>query len=235
MELRSFWAWSAITMAGASSACAPSQFTTVTLYDTPHAFVRLEADPTVDKNSTRSQPLTIPPDRIAAVLHGVIIEAPLTRMPLYDDLSIPRRHRAFDEHLISFLAPLLALGLEQATPEEVVTFYFSKDLSAVTREVTSGGLFVQGEELHLVLANCRSHTRYMADYGAAEMNDDRLTPMRSLAPQEGRLSFDPPEALRPPSSGLMTKLVQPRTRELIVSYRQLTPYPLDTAADAPAR
>ncbi|HMU55045.1 MAG TPA: hypothetical protein PKA61_08560, partial [Nitrospira sp.] len=218
--------WLAWSILLALSACSARQFTTVTLYDSPHSFVRLEADPTVDSNGAHSHPVRLTPEQVAAVLRGVIVEEPITRMPLYDDLSVPRRHHAFDDRLTAFLAPLLALGLERATPEEVVTFYFSKQLSGVTREVTSGGLFVHGEDLHVILANHRSHTNYMADYGAASTTDDRLTPMKSLAPQQGRLAFEPPSALRPSQAGIWSKFFQADKRELIVAYKELTPAPL---------
>jgi hypothetical protein len=169
----------------------------------------------------------VSPNQIAAVLNGITIDEPITRMPIYDDTSIPRHHRAFDENMIAFLAPLLSLGLGQATSEEVITFYLSKDRSGGRREVTSGGLFVEGEELHLLLANYRSPTNYMADFGAAETNDDRLTPMRSMAPQQGRLGFEPSGALRAPMSSGLSRLFQTQERELIVAFKQLTPYPLN--------
>lgn len=218
--------WLALSILLALSACSARQFTTVTLYDSPHSFVRLEADPTVASDRAHSHPVRLTPEQVAAVLGGIIVEEPITRMPLYDDLSIPRRHHAFDDRLTAFLAPLLALGLERATSEEVITFYFSKQLSGVTREVTSGGLFVQGEEMHVILANHRSHTNYMADFGAAPTTDDRLTPMKSLAPQQGRLGFEPRNALRPSQAGIWSKFFQADKRELIVAYKELPPVPL---------
>jgi len=217
--------WLALSILLALSACSARQFTTVTLYDSPHSFVRLEADPTADSDGAHSHPVRVTPEQIASVLQGIMIEEPITRMPLYDDLSVPRRHRAFDERLVAFLAPLLALGLERATSEEVVTFYFSTQLSGVTREVTSGGIFVHGEEMHVILANHRSHTNYMADYGTASTTDDRLTPMRSIAPQQGRLGFEPPSARRPSQSGVWSKFFQVDKRELIVAYKEINPTP----------
>ena len=212
------------------AACSPRQFTTVTLYDTPHAFVRLEADRTVEKGTEHRHPVNLSPEQMAAVLGGVMIEEPLAKMPIYDEMGGPRRHRVFDENLVAFFAPLLTLGLSQATPEEVVTFYISKDLSGGTREVTSGGLFVQDEErLHLILGNYRSHTHYMADVGMVETTDDRLTPLVPLAPQRGRLGFEPQSAGTLATSGWL-RLVERDRRELIVHYKQLTPRPLSQAS-----
>ena len=207
-------------------ACGPSQFATVTIYETPARYVRLEFDRTVKKGAEHSHPISLTPEQVAAVLGGVKIMEPLAKFPIYDDTSVPRVHPAFTDKEIAFFAPLLAQALGKAMPEEVVTFYQTRDLSALSREVTSGGLFVQGDELHLVLANYRSHTHYMADMGVAETSDDRLTPMESLAPQGGRIDFEPNSAKRERPVGGLEKLFQWDHRELAVLYKQLPPRPL---------
>ena len=168
---------------------------------------------------------------MATVLRGIMIQEPLTRLPFYDDLSIPRRHRAFSEEAVAFWAPLLRLGLNKATPEEVVTFYQSKQLAFMKREVTSGGLFLDGEKLHVVLSNYRSETSSTADSGMADNQDDRLTPLRSLAPQKGILHFEPREfQVRPDDDGLAA-LFQWDKRELII---QLDRVPVKSTASPPS-
>jgi hypothetical protein len=211
--------------AGLIEACSPRQFTTVTIYDTPDAYVRLEFDRTVKKGTEHSHPVSLKPEQIAAVLAGVRIEEPipLVRGDILQRDPVPPIHPTFTDKDIAFFSPLLALALSKATSEEVVTFYHTRPISAITREVTSGGIFVRGDELHLILANYRSHTRYMADYGAAETGDDRLTPMESLAPQNGRLDFDPHTAKREKPIGVLGKLLQQDRRELTVLYKQLPP------------
>jgi hypothetical protein len=208
------------------AACSPSQFTTVTIYETPAKYVRLEFDRMVKKGSEHSHPISLAPEQIAAVLGGVRIIEPLAKLPIYDDTSVPRVHPAFSDREIALFAPLLALGLSKAMPEEVVTFYQSRDISAIAREVTSGGVFVQGDELHLILANYRSRTHYMADYGVAETTDDSLTPMESLAPQGGRVDFEPSSAKLVRPVGVLEKLFQWDNREVAVFYKQLPPRPL---------
>ncbi len=218
----------ALAGTGLIGACSPRQFTTVTIYDKPEAYVRLEFDRTVKKGTEHSHPISLRSEQIAAVLGGVRINEPiaLVRGDILQRDPVPRVHPTFTDKDIAFFAPLLALALSKATPEEVVTFYQTRDISAITREVTSGGIFVQGDELHLILANYRSHTRYMADYGAAETGDDRLTPMESLAPQNGRLDFEPNSAKQERPVGILGKLLQQDQRELTVLYKQLPPRPL---------
>ena len=63
--------------AGLTGACSSRQFTTITIYDKPDAYVRLEFDRTVKKGLEHSHPVSIRPEQIAAVLAGVRIEEPL--------------------------------------------------------------------------------------------------------------------------------------------------------------
>lgn len=209
-------------------ACSPRQFTTVTIYDTPNAYVRLEFDRTVQKGTEHSHPISLTPEQISAVLGGVRIHEPnaLIRGDIFQRDPVPRIHPAFPDKDIALFAPLLALALSKATPEEVVTFYQTRNVSAMSREVTSGGMFVRSDKLHLILANYRSSTREMADLGMVETEDDRLTPMQSFSPQRSRLDFEPHSAKwERPLDGL-EKVFQPDDRKLIVLYKQLQPRPL---------
>mgnify|MGYP001188613848 CR=1 FL=1 len=222
--------WCAIWMV-AFVGCSPAQFTTLTIYETPQSFVRLEVDRTLEQGAGHSHPSDISPEQMATVLRGISVQEPLTRLPFYDDLSVPRRHPAFSESDIVFWAPLLSQALHKATPAELATFYQSTKRSGTTRDVTSGGLFVEGKELHLILSNLRSETHYTADIGSADTPDDRLTPMRSIAPQRGRLLFVPESALVTKSPEKLARLFQEDRRELIILYQTLRPQPTDSHSE----
>lgn len=211
--------------------CASGPIPTLTVYETPQSFVRLETDPSLSQETGHSHPAQLSTERIAAALRGITVQEPLTRLPLYDDLSVPRRHPAFDERAIEFWAPLFRLALSKATPDELVTFYQSQPLSGMRREVTSGGLFLEGDELHVVLSNFRSHTLSSGDTGSADTMDDRLTPLRSLAPQKGALSFEPSEFQRPADPISVASLFHWDRRELIIYVNRL---PLTPTAAKPA-
>ena len=200
--------------------CAPAQFTTMTVFDTPAAFVRLEAD-SADPRGWHTHPLFMTAEQMAVLLKGIVVEEPWAKLPIYDDTSQPHRHPALTEKEVTFFSPLLATALSKATPEEVVTFYQSRYLSGTSREVTSGGLFVQENELHIILANYRSPTHYSADMGVADTGDDRLTPMRSLAPQRGRLDYEPTSATRNPDVSVFGKLFHWDRREVVILLKNL--------------
>jgi hypothetical protein len=211
--------------------CASGPIPTLTIYETPHSFVRLETDPSPSQETGHSHPAQLSTERIAAALRGITVQEPVTRLPLYDDLSVPRRHPAFSESAIEFWAPLLRLALSKATPDELVTFYQSQPLSGMKREITSGGLFLDGEELHVMLSNYRSHTLSSGDTGSADTMDDRLTPLRSLAPQRGALSFEPSEFHSPADPTSVASLFHWDRRELIIHVNRL---PLTPTTAQPA-
>lgn len=201
--------------------CSPTQFTTLTIYETPQSFVRLEVDRTLDPGTGHSHPSNISSEQMATVLRGITIEEPLTRIPFYDDLSVSRRHPAFSDRDVEFWAPLLSLALRKATADEIVTFYQSTKISGTSREVTSGGVFVDGDTLHIVLSNLQSGTHATADIGVADTQDDRLSPMRSIAPQQGKLMFVPETARVDEAPDGLARVFRADRRELIVLYKTL--------------
>lgn len=62
---------------------------------------------------------------------------------------------AFTDEEIDYLSATLSRVFAQARPDERVVFALSRSRTSDITEVTSGGWFVNGESLHLVLANYR--------------------------------------------------------------------------------
>lgn len=62
---------------------------------------------------------------------------------------------AFEEGNRRYLARYLAKAFRKARPDEWVLFYLSQPREPEVVEITSGGFFVEGERVHLVLANYR--------------------------------------------------------------------------------
>ena len=205
------------------AACQNRAIQTVTIYESPSSFVRLEVDPTVDTDRGHSHPANVTTDQMRAALSGLMIQEPTHLITFFDKEHELPRHPAFNVAEIGLLAPLLAKGLAMATSEEIVTFYQSRQETAIVRKVTSGGVFIDGDELHIVLSNYRSPTHYAADPGVSDTTDDWLTPMRSIAPQEAKLDFEPTSAVAPSREAGLTSLLSVERREVVVRVRQLAP------------
>lgn len=217
------------------TACQSRQFPTMTLYESPASFVRLESDPMARENKGHSHPVSIAPEEMAAVLSGLMIEEPSRLLSFLDKDKELQRHPAFNEAEVQFFAPLLAKGLGQATSEEVVTFYQTHQDTAIIRKVTSGGIFVDGEEMHVVLSNYRSPTHSASDPGVDDTTDDRLTPMRRMAPQEARLDFEPSDAIAPRRSSFLSRVFSAERREAVVLYKRLAPAKAGASGEAQRR
>lgn len=210
-----------VALVASMTACHSQQFATVTIYESPSHFVRLEADPQVGDDHGHSHPVDISMKEMEAVLSGLRIQEPPKWRNWFADSDEPSRHRAFTEAEVRFFAPLMARGLKQATPEEVVTFYQTLQDTAIIRKVTSGGIYVQGDQLHIVMGNYRASTHYTADPGVADTEDDRLTPMKSIAPQVQQLAFEPAAAVAPKERKGFSSLFVNEPREVVVRFRQL--------------
>ncbi len=203
--------------------CAPSQFTTLTIYESPQAFVRLEVDRNLDQDTGHGHPVDISTEQMVGILSGFIFEEPVAKLPFYDDLSQPRRHPAFSGPEVLLFAPLLSAALKKASPDEIVTFYHSTARSGTQRLVTSGGLFVERDRLHLTLGNYRSPTHFIADIGVVDTTDERLTPLRALAPQRGHLAFEPPSAVEETDDAGIKTWFQPKRQEIVIDYKRVQP------------
>ncbi|MCP9456764.1 MAG: hypothetical protein NNA18_11740 [Nitrospira sp.] len=212
-----------VVMGFVISACQSQHALTQTIYESPSRFVRLEADHTV--GGGHSHPADVTTAEVAAVLGGIIINEPvklIPSLPFFGKDEEPPRHPAFTTAEIGFFAPLLTQGLKMATPDQVVTFYQSVQQTAVIRRVTSGGVFLDGDELHIIVSNYRSPTHYSSDPGTADTHDDRLMPLRSITPLQPKLDFEPATALVPPQVGtFFSRLFRPDRPELIVRLSQV--------------
>jgi len=205
------------------AACQTQPVHTAVIHDDPSRFVRLEVDRVV--GDTHSHPVDITTDDMIAVLSGVMIEEPpmfMTPTSLLTKDKEPQQHPAFNAAEIRFYAPLIAKGLGRAKSEEVVTFGQTSQMTAIISKVTSGGVFVDGDELHLILSNYRSETNYSPDPGISGVTlDSRSTPLRSIAPQRTKLYFEPSTAIAPSREGILSSLLRPDRREIIVLFKKL--------------
>jgi hypothetical protein len=122
------------------------------------------------------------------------------------------------EEDIAFFAPLIAQALRNARSEEVVTFYETRYLSATRRAVMSGGLFVQGDALHLILANYWASVDYRANFVVSDTQDDRLMPMNSLTMHGGHLDFEPHSAKWARPAEGFERVFQSERRDLAVLF-----------------
>ena len=108
-----------------------------------------------------------------------------------------------------------------ATPSEIVTFYQATQQTAIVRKVTSGGVFIDEDELHVILGNYRSPTNYAPDPGISATADGRSTPLLPIAPQETKLDFEPTTAVAPSREDFLSRLLRPERRKIVILFKKL--------------
>jgi hypothetical protein len=205
------------------TACQNRPLLTGAIYEDQSLFVRLAVDQTV--GGGHSHPVSITTEEMTTVLSGIMIEEPsslIPSMPFPGKEKEPSRHPAFRAAEIAFLAPLLAKGLNTARPEEIVTFYWITQQPAPIGQVTSGGIFIDGDHLHVLLSNYRSPTRYPPDAETMRSLDGRSTPLQPIVPQDTLLTFNPITALVPPEQGFLKNPFKSKRREITVLFQTLT-------------
>ena len=204
--------------------CAAPQFFTITIYESPSRNVRLQTMAVVDEGKAYSHPVSLSEEQMTQVLKGLYVEVDTSAISLSfsENSGSGSRRRAFSDREIQFFAPLFVKGLQQATPEEIVTFFETVEISDLHEATTSGGVFVRHEAVHVVLSNLSVKTLIWKD-NAEYHAPYRLAPLDPINPEPGRLIFEPEKFMVPiQSAGWLTNL-KGKPWQAAVLYKELHP------------
>ena len=123
---------------------------------------------------------------------------------------------------LSLLSKQIAEAFALARPDERVTFYLSQPQTSVKRLITTGGVYIQGTELHFILGNWQV-TYGIPTYG---MIYDRRFPMRPTAAKGFYLYFDPADATIPQRNSFWDTLLANKNDELIIDLTKTLSVPI---------
>lgn len=201
------------------TACGTPQVLTHAIYEDRHRVVALQTIPDGYDGTGFSHPASLKNEDIANVMKGLYVETVPISLPLLGG-DQPERRPLFGKGEIEFFAPLFARALHLAGPNQIVTFYETAEISDVHELTTSGGLFMQGNALHVVLSNYGVKTEIWQDseeYRAPV----RIRPLDQIDPQPGRLVFDPPRFMVQPKRGMLATLTQGKPWQVGVRFGEL--------------
>ncbi|NJN69199.1 MAG: hypothetical protein HC801_02085 [Nitrospira sp.] len=123
----------------------------------------------------------------------------------------------FTDEELTLLSSHLAERFAEAKYNERVTFYLSEPQTSARRIITTGGLYIHGTELHMLLGNWRIIYGIPA-YG---MIYDRRYPMRPTAAKGFDLRFQPTEAVVPTKSSMLDEILANAKDELVIDLSKL--------------
>lgn len=190
------------------------------VYTDPNREVGLQTVSGLNRGEGFSHPAFLKNADIANVLKGLYVER-------QSSISLPlagggesERYPVFNENEIAFFAPLLAQGFGLAQPNEVVTFYERGEISHVHEVRTSGGLYLQGDVLYVVLSNHATQTEIWQDVEEYH-SPVRLQPLKQLEPQPGQLVFDPPQFMILPQQESLGAIASGKPWQVGVRFKEL--------------
>jgi hypothetical protein len=201
--------------------CAAPHVPARIIYEDPVNFVRLEEDSEVLAEwppSHHAHPFRIEPEKLRGILSGLKVREhwiALQRWMRGESPLVP----AFTDEELALLSVQISEALAEAKYNERVTFYMSQPQTFARRIITTGGLYLHGTELHILLGNWRIIYGIPA-YG---MIYDRRYPMRPTAAKGFDLIFQPGEAVIPMKSSFLDGMLANAKDELIIDLTKLEP------------
>lgn len=216
-----------VLLAGCAIPHVPSRI----VYEDPVNYVRLEEDKTVLPEWPQghfSHPAMLEKELLRTILSNLKVQEYRIRPQRWLQGEAPLVP-VFTEEELALLSTQLVDGLAQAQYNERVTFYLSQPLTFMRRTVTSGGIYVRGKELHLLLGNWRIIYGVPA-YG---MIYDRRYPMRPTAAKDFNLFFEPRDAVIPQYGSFLDDLLANTRDELVIDLDKVTISDPRTSSHAP--
>ncbi|HSN04354.1 MAG TPA: hypothetical protein VLS44_05180 [Nitrospira sp.] len=199
--------------------CAIPHVPSRTIYEDPVNYVRLEQEEHFLPEwppTHHSHPAIIGPEKLRLIFQGLMIQERRIWLQNWLQGEAPFTP-AFQDEDIALLSVHVADALSKAQPNERVTFYLSLPQTSVKRVVTSGGLYMKDDELHMILGNWQI-VYGIPTYG---MIYDRRYPMRPTAAKGFDLYFQPHEAMRRTESSWIDSVLANGADEVVINLTTL--------------
>lgn len=164
-----------------SFGCAGPALTSRVVHEESSWFVRLDSYQNTGSSSVRYEhPATWTVEELSAVLSRLLLE---DRVGLLDSARPPRS--VFSSEEISLLVPAIRDSFQRATASEWIALSLSAP-SGSGLAVTSGGMFLAGSRLHVIVANHRTPLAQDSE----ELGRVRANPFYSVRGRGGALAFE---------------------------------------------
>ena len=179
------------------AACSTGSVLTAKIHENKEWIVRLQSVSGANGNKGYAHPSSVTQQQLVQVLEGLYIESDYSSVSVSEN-NVPNsanRRLVFSNVDAELLAIFLADGLSQASAQEIVTFVKTTHISSRQEQITSGGVYVADDELHIVLSNYSVKQAIWQDLDSYDA-PVHLRPMISLSSQPGHFGFARPNLAR---------------------------------------
>ena len=137
------------------SGCANSPTFSRPVYQDPIIMVRLDSPlfPGEAGAEPNSHPIEFTSQNLAMIFQSIRIKKEVSLFDYYVFRQDTKPAPVFPPDIAELLAPQIKIAFAKAHPEETVVFFVNRPREDGISLITSGGLFVQGTQLSVVLAN----------------------------------------------------------------------------------
>ena len=199
--------------------CAAPMVPSRVVFEDPVHFIRLEVDSEAkpeEPDTLHSHPSSILVEQMAELLRGFQVRT--HRLWIHAWISGQAKWEpVFEEDEVDLLAVHLTEALRTVEPTERVAYYLSRPRTSIKREITTGGLYVDGTSLHFTLSN----HRVLYGVPAYGLVYDRRYPTKPTAPKWFDLSFARTEAIATKDTGFFDFLLGNEKDEIVINLEVL--------------
>ncbi|MGH7410837.1 MAG: SHOCT domain-containing protein [Candidatus Methylomirabilis sp.] len=208
-----------VTWSALAGCLGPLSYTR-TIQESPDRAVRLEARYGAGRDGTSlrfAHPIVLSEADWGQILNRIYVRH--VKSLLSHFAKQPGPDPAFDESQRAYLAKYLSEAFQTARPDQWVVFFLTQPREPQVTEITSGTFFIEGDQIHLVLANYRQPVSM--SFVLDEIRKDPLRPagdtFYDLVPQGH-------QTVRTDGHWHLTKPLVKPPAELLIDYRaSLTP------------
>jgi hypothetical protein len=190
--------------------CETPKFQTLKVLDNPNRVVALQATTDPYGGKGYDHPVFLTKEEMIRILQGVRVKRGLLGSSV---------HAAFSDTEIRLFSSHFVDALQKATKEEIVTFFETAEIDPEHDLTTSGGLFVAGGNLYVVLSNFSVKTSAWQDVDRYEA-PFRKRPLEQMDPQPGRLLFEPTEFMVESPDGEIGSQFQGKPWQVAIRYKE---------------
>ena len=165
----------------------------IVIYEDRLDSIRLKFDP--EAGTGHDHPALLTPEQVAMILRGVRVRHRdiVGGFGLFADQEGAPPFMASETTRV---APYLSQAFKKASPRDMVTFYLTTIDPTLGKLVTSGGLFLRGGHLYVILANARTSPSSVQYENTYEL-DTRDEPLLPIARYKFMVGFTPDSARIP--------------------------------------
>ena len=217
--------------------CAGSPIFSRPVYQDPILIVRLDSPlyKAQEHTAVYSHPTVFTAQDLQSILQSMKIQREVSFLNYYVFRHDTTPQPVFPFEVPGLLAPHIAAALSKAQPEEIVVFVLSRLRKDGIPLITSGGLFVKGDQLTFVLAHVE--TPMTSERKREQVQANPLTPLSDpdfhfvVGPSQAILT--PTETPVFPSGRTFAPAVLINYKALLTTHSQDHALPLETVSDAP--